>query len=400
VSIRPWSSSAHNNLGAVLKDRGKPDEAIGEFRRAIALKPDNPQPHNNLGVILKNQGKLREAINEYHRAIALRPDYAFAHNNLGTVLKAQGKLDEAIAEYRRAIALRPDYANAHGNLGMVLNVQGRLDEAVAEYRTAIRLRPEWAAVHANLGAVLIDQGKPDKAIAEWRTAIRIQPNIAEPHANLGLALRSRGDYTEAIAELSKARDLGKSNPRFVQQVEAELTTTQRQADLAPRLAGDSKPADAAEMLGFAQLCYEKKLHGTSARFWADAFKAQPALADDMQAQNRYSAACAAARAGSGQGKDNPPLVEATRTRWRKQAIEWLKADLASWTRRVEAGPPRARQPVIQTFQHWRTDPDLAGLRDQTEVAKLPEAEQKTCREFWVELDKLDKKASEKKATPH
>ena len=391
VSIRPQSTAAHNSLGIVLKDRGKPEEAITEFRRAIALKPDNAIAHNNLGVMLKDQGKLGEAITELHRAIALRPDWANTHNNLGVVFKNLGKLDDAIAEYRRAIALRPDYPDAHFGLANALTVQRKLEEAVAEYRTAIRLRPEWAAPHSNLGALLGDQGK-EEAIAEWRTAIRLEPNIAEPHANLGLALRSRGEYAEAIAEFRKARDLGKAKPRFVQQVEADLMVTQRQAVLAPRLAavlaGARKPADAAEMLGFAQLCYDKKLHGASARFWAEAFKAQPALADDMQARNRYSAACAAARAGNGQGKDEPPLDEAAKARWRKQALDWLKVDLASWTRLVETGPPQARQLVIQTLQHWKADPDLAGLRDEPALKRLSPEEQKACRGLWADVEAL------------
>ena len=93
-----------------------------------------------------------------------------------------------------------------------------------------------------------------------------------------------------------------------------------------------------------------------------AFKAQPALANDLEADNRYNAACAAALAGGGQGKDEPPLDEAARARWRKQAVDWLKADLATWTSQVETGPPQARQHVIQTLDHWKADSDLAGLR--------------------------------------
>ena len=55
----------------------------------------------------------REAIAEYRRAIAIKPDFAEAHINLGIALKTQGKHDEAIAEYRRAVAIKPDYAEAH-----------------------------------------------------------------------------------------------------------------------------------------------------------------------------------------------------------------------------------------------------------------------------------------------
>jgi len=82
--------------------------------------------------------------------------------------------------------------------------------------------------------------------------------------------------------------------------------------------------------------------------------------------------------------------------WRKQAIEWLKADLAAWSKVLEKAPPAARQSISQTLQHWKADSDLAGLRDAALLAKLPEAEQKVCRAFWAEVDALLKKAGDAK----
>jgi hypothetical protein len=83
----------------------------------------------------------------------------------------------------------------------------------------------------------------------------------------------------------------------------------------------------------------------SAGLFTEAFRADARLAQDMQAQHRYNAACAAAQAGNGQGNDESPLDEAGMARWRKQAVEWLNADLAYWTKQVETGMPRARQSI-------------------------------------------------------
>ena len=145
------------------------------------------------------------------------------------------------------------------------------------------------------------------------------------------------------------------------------------------------------MLDFAQFCHSEKLHGRSARLWSEAFRGQPKLADDMQVQNRYNAACAAALAGCGQGKDDPPLDDAAKARWRKQAIDWLKADVAAWSKIVETGPPQARQAVSQTLRHWKVDTDLAGIRDPAALAKLPADEQTACRALWSQVDALWKK---------
>jgi eukaryotic-like serine/threonine-protein kinase len=339
------------------------------------------------------QGKLEQAIFEYRNALRIKPDLFEAHVNLGLVVLDQGKLDEAVEQFRAALRLRPDLADLHLNLGAVLHSQRKLDEANDEFRTALRLEPGFWKAHCNLGNLLKDQGKPDEAIAEYRESLRLKPDSAEVHANLGIAFRDRGEYPVAIAELSKARDLAnKTNARLAQQIERQLAETDQLASLAARLtailAGKVKPVDTTEMLGLAQLCYMKQLHGASARFWAEALQSQPKLAEDMQVQHRYNAACAAALAGCGQGKDDPPLDDATKARWRKQAIAWLKADLAAWTKIQESAQPQAKSPIAKTLQHWKADPDLAGLRDPGSLDKLPKDEQDACRALWKEVDAL------------
>ena len=138
------------NLGVVLGNQGKVDEAIVAFRQATRIKPGYTEAHYNLGVALEKRGKIDEAIAAYRQAIRIKPDYATAHSNLGAALEKQGKLDEAIATYRQAIRIKPDYAEAHLNLGNALKDQGRLDEAFAAYRQAIRISPDYAHARSNL----------------------------------------------------------------------------------------------------------------------------------------------------------------------------------------------------------------------------------------------------------
>jgi tetratricopeptide (TPR) repeat protein len=396
IRVKPDFAGAHTNLGAALREQGALQEAVAECRVAIRLEPRFTGAHNNLGRALWDQGKLNEAEAEWREAIRLKPDYAEARSNLGAALCSQGRSDQAIAECRGAIRLKPDYAEAHCNLGDALAVQGNRQEAIAEYREAIRLEPGRAETHNNLANVLIDQGKADEAVAECREAIRLKPDLPHAHYILGRAVRFRGEFAAAIPELRKARELAWNDPKLAGEVERELEKTKRQATLITRLPalliGEVKPADPAESLSLAMLCYDRKLHESSARFWAEAFQSQFKLAGDMLLQHRYNAACAAALAGCGQGKDNPPPDEPAKARWRKQAIDWLKANLAAWSKILKEGPPQARQSIPETLQHWKTDPDLAGLRDPEALKRLPETEQKVCRALWAEVDGLLAKA--------
>jgi eukaryotic-like serine/threonine-protein kinase len=154
------------------------------------------------------------------------------------------------------------------------------------------------------------------------------------------------------------------------------------------LSGTAKPVNAAQSTALAQILSENKLKGSSARFWEDAFKAEPSLAEDMYVASRYNVACAAALAGCGHGRDNPPLDEATKTHWRGQALDWLKADLAAWSRIITGSQSQIRDRAPQILQHWKADADLGGLRDEPELAKLPADEQKACRALWAEVDAL------------
>jgi len=290
------------------------------------------------------------------------------------------------------VRLKPDDPGAHNNLGNALCAQGKLSEAIAEFRVALRLKPDDAMTHSNFGIALKEQGKLEEAIAEYRSAVRLKPDSAEAHCNLGQVLRQQGRFPEALAELKRGHELGSKNPNWHYPSAIWVRETERIVEVDGKLpailAGKARPLDALETLGFAQLCYDKKLHGASARLWAEAFQAQPKLAEDMQVPNRYNAACAAALAGSGQGKDDPPLDDAAKARWRKQALDWLKADLPAWSNVLGSGLSQAHQSVSQTLQHWKSDSDLAGLRDSAALAKLPEDEQKACRALWAEVDAL------------
>ena len=66
------------------------------FNKAISLDPGYAEAYNNLGVLLKEQDRLEEAEASYRQAISLESNYAEAYSNLGNVLFAKGKLGESI----------------------------------------------------------------------------------------------------------------------------------------------------------------------------------------------------------------------------------------------------------------------------------------------------------------
>ncbi len=234
---------------------------------------------------------------------------------------------------------------------------------------------------------------------EYREALRLRPEFPDAFCELGSAYVRAGLLAEGLAALRRGHELGSKDPNWRNPSAEWVRQTERLVELDRKLpailAGKTKPSDATETLGFAQLCYDKKLHGVSARFWCEAFQTQPKLAENMQLPNRYNAACAAALAGSGQSKDDPPLDDIAKARWRKQAIDWLKADLAAWSKMLESGPPQVRQAIAMTLQHWKADTDLAGIREPAALAKLRAGEQAACRNLWSQVEALLSKSGAK-----
>jgi len=109
------------------------DEAEASCRRALQIKPDYAEVHSNLGAILKDLGRPREAEASCRRALEIQPDCVLAHSNLGIILREMGRLEDAAEHCRQALRIKPDFVAAHINLSMALLALGQLTEGWEEY---------------------------------------------------------------------------------------------------------------------------------------------------------------------------------------------------------------------------------------------------------------------------
>ena len=195
---------AYNNLGTIFADKGRFDEAIENYRKAIQINPDSAVPVYSLGLALAAQGRFDEAIENYRQAIQINPNYCDALNSLGVALAAQGRFEEAIENYRKAIQTKPNSSEAQYNLGNALAAQGRFEEAIESYRQAIQINPNYCEALNNLGIALANKGRFDEAIEAFRQAIQVKPDFSEALNNLGGTLLRRGQFNEAIGVFRKA----------------------------------------------------------------------------------------------------------------------------------------------------------------------------------------------------
>jgi Flp pilus assembly protein TadD/tRNA A-37 threonylcarbamoyl transferase component Bud32 len=380
--------------------RGAVRRAVAEGDRAalerLAADPHaNGQPAPSLHLLASALGSARgdpAAAELLRQARQAHPADFWVHHQLGWCLAEARppRAEEAEAGYRAAVALRPQSPGARINLGIALARQGRLAEAEAAFRAALRLKPDYPDAHYNLGLALDKQGRYPEAEAAYREALRLQPDLPEAHCNLGTDLYRQGRFAEALVELRRGHELGSRRPgwpypsaQWVRDCERLLALDRL---LPAVLAGLDPPASARERLELADLCVRyKQLPATAARLAAAAFAADPKLANDLGASHRYNAACAAtlAAAGRGDGAAAPAKLRASLSR---QALAWLRADLVLWSKQTD--DPKARPQVAQSLRHWQQDPDLAGVRDPAELAKLPPGERAEWEHFWKAVESV------------
>jgi tetratricopeptide (TPR) repeat protein len=386
----PDASWGLNHIGNALADLGRLDEAIVAYKESIRLKADDAGLYNNLGKTLAARGRHEQAFVVFRKGLELDPKLAMMHNNFAIALQQKGLVDQAIAEYRKAIDLEPGNAMAHSNLAGVLESKGLVEEAMAEHKKAVRCAPEDAGVHYNFAIAYEHRGLLDEAAHELETAVRLRSDFPQFYFELGSVLRAQGRCTESLAAFRRWQEVGSRQPGWRQPSAAWVRETERLAALDDRLglvlAGEAEPRDATERLALAKFCHEyKRIYATAARLCAEAFAAEPHRARDLRNSHRSNAARVAALAGCGKGADAAALAEAERARLRRQALDWLRADLADWSR-LPTNIPAQVNATRQRLQRWLLESDFDGVRGPA-LKKLPAAEQEAWRRLWADIER-------------
>jgi hypothetical protein len=207
----------------------------------------------------------------------------------------------------------------------------------------------------------------------------------------------RGDELGAHIEAGRRRDEAKR--ALAAEVVAGRMTVREAADHFRRLdeADPSYPPGLPRPPGYEralrhsvlewawEVLAHQQRYAAAARWYDEVFTADPDVLTGPPTNDRYHAACAAARAGCGQGRDAADLDEETRAGFRRQAFGWLRADLEARRRLLALEPENARQTVANDMQDWLADPDFAGVRGPEALARLSEPERQAWQMLWAKV---------------
>jgi serine/threonine-protein kinase len=437
ADIDPTSVLTQQFLALLLSNLGRYDEAIELLQASIRANPKAVGLYPVLGEMLEGKGRHAEALAQYQQAVALDPKCTSAQSRIRVLLVQMGRGDEARAAWSRMLeADPPEYSAWDGYAEFCLFI-GQEDEyrrarqallsrfgettdpfvatktaraCLLQPTTEDELRQAIALVERALasdrskhqqvypfflfarGLAEYRQGRLDQAISTLRGKA---PESYGPARRLvlAMALHRDGQVTEArktLAAAVLAHDWRANQAReasgwlfHVLRREAERMIL---PDLPAFLEGKHQPTDNDERLALFGLCQATNRNLAAARLYADALADAPELVKE-RGRSRYHAAVAAVEAGFGRG-DAAALSETERARWRRQALEWLLAELAADVETLDHRPASASGAVWPVTTHWQANPDLNRLRDPAELDRLPVAERKDWLALWAEVDAL------------
>jgi tetratricopeptide (TPR) repeat protein len=193
--------------GHLMESRGKFQEAIDAYTKALAQRPNNATTYYDRGVAYGRLNSWKEATDDYSRSIEHDPGMARAYNNRATAYAEQHQYQKAIADFTKAISLDPRGALTYRNRGLAYHDLGQVNQAIEDYTVAIRLDPSVFDGLFERGNAYLDTGDYKKAVADFDRAIAIDPTHATAWLNRGEAYRRLGDSKRAEEDTAKARQL-------------------------------------------------------------------------------------------------------------------------------------------------------------------------------------------------
>ena len=265
LKIRPDVLEVRANLGAALARQGRFDEAIEQYRAALARDEGNFALRMNLALAYYKKGAFAEAVKELGslrggnddvrvatlladchlrlgqdaQAIAVLAPVEAAHPDdlgvvwiLGSALIRAGHLRDGVERVEK-VAQRGNSAEAYLLAGQTLLKMDEFERARDDAGAALRLNPRLPGGLTLRGSALQYLGDNAGATAALRQAVEQDPNDFEAHLTLGAVLNTERELAGARQHLERALAL-KPDSNLALYEMARLERTEGQVEEAIR----------------------------------------------------------------------------------------------------------------------------------------------------------------------
>jgi tetratricopeptide (TPR) repeat protein len=190
-------AEAYRGKFTLVKDRALALKAEAQARAVLKTNDKLAYGHLVLGNIVRGLGRPDEAVREFERALALDPLSFDTQIKLGLVYEAIQQPAKAEAAYRSAQRIRPDYWVGASYLGYFYFFQGAYDKARDQYETVTKHCPGNIDGLNSLGAAHFKLGENALAQAAFERSNAIKRN-PDACSNLAFLYYFRGRYADSV----------------------------------------------------------------------------------------------------------------------------------------------------------------------------------------------------------
>ena len=129
----PDLPEAHNALGLVYHALDKRDAALEHYEKAVSLRPRFSEAYNNLGTLLLDMGRYDEAIVAFNTALGdiLYTTPSLAEGNLGWAYYKKNDVEAAIEHISNAVQTNPLFCRGYEWLSRIAVEQNRPSDIIA-----------------------------------------------------------------------------------------------------------------------------------------------------------------------------------------------------------------------------------------------------------------------------
>ena len=162
------------HLGILNQDRHLLDKALDFFLKARNVKPESHEIYNNIGSIMFQRYKQEEAKFLCEKSLFIKPDYLPALNNLVMLYYRLNYAEDALKVSNKTIKIYPNDLRAQTNHALALSINGDLDKAIKIFEEIARIKPNGDNLK-NLGVSYRDAGEIEKSYDCFVRALKDRP---------------------------------------------------------------------------------------------------------------------------------------------------------------------------------------------------------------------------------
>jgi len=202
ATVKEWIDK-----GSKYFDKGKFNEAINVYKKALNLEPKNVDVLIKIGLSYRHLEEYEIAIDYYDKVLEIEPDNKTALNNIGYVMEVRGEIEDAIEMYKKSLEIDPNYDIPLVNLTNIYFDRKEYTNAITVFKDALKIDPLNTANWIDLGRAYRFLEKYEKAIMAYSKALKLENNSKIAWNNLGWVYFCTNENEKAIEAYTRSLEI-------------------------------------------------------------------------------------------------------------------------------------------------------------------------------------------------